>query len=120
CWAGAARAGDGAAHGEGRVGGATRIDGGTCRDDAPTLEKIPRLSHGEQRHQPLPGRCCGTRTPRPLSRQPAHGPLPARRVTAPYQPVGAGVIPDVLDHPAELLRPEVRDRVVRLIPAEAV
>src|SRR5262249_56635662 len=51
---------------------------------------------------------------------PARRPVTACRVPAPYQPVGGGVMPAVLDHPPELLRPEVGHRVVQFAAAQDV
>ena len=91
------------------MAGSARRPGSTAPPAAMTrfyLEEIPRASHRDQRDQPLLGPVRGTRARWSRARQPARRPLPVRRVAPPDQPVGAAVMPGVLDHPAELLRPE--------------
>src|SRR6202041_1388679 len=62
----------------------------------------------------------GHEGPQPADGEPARGPRRIGRVAPPDQPLGVTVVPRVLHHPAELLRPEVRHRVVYLLAAEHV
>src|SRR5262249_45377524 len=104
----------GIAQGNHGIGEACGVHRGTGRDQPASLQQVARPGHGQHRGQPLP------RATRAVPGQPARRPVAGIRIPAPDQLVSAHVMPAVLDHPPELLRPEVGHRVVPLGAAQDV
>jgi predicted ATPase/DNA-binding SARP family transcriptional activator len=93
--------------GDGGVGEAGDVYRGARGDEALALVQVAGPVHGEDADQAA-------------CRQPAGRPGRFGRVAAPQHAVRAAVVAGVLHHPAELLGPEVRHRVVGLVTAENV
>ena len=99
--------GRGLLHRDGGVAEEGHVNGVGGGDHPAALLQVAGPVHGQDRHQTT-------------GREPARGPGRSGRVAAPDEPLGVAVVPGVLHHAPELLRPEVRHRVVDGVAAEYV